>query len=99
MKDTFMASLFHRGVHGGGIYLQRNKVRYRTNKSLLAEEYRNLALPYPRIESVKTGRALCFPTVTFSIKNGDSYRFVVFHRKKFLSRYGVLAGESETSPV
>ncbi|MCI7472442.1 MAG: hypothetical protein MSB10_02040 [Clostridiales bacterium] len=94
MKDAFMASLFHRGVHGGALYLQRDNVLYRTSKSLLEAEYRSLELPYHRIESVKTGRALCFPTVTFSMKNGASYRFLVFHHKTFLSRYHVLAGRA-----
>ncbi|WP_209343521.1 hypothetical protein [Flavonifractor sp. AGMB03687] len=92
MKDAFMASLFHKGVHGGALYLQRDNVLYRTNKSLLEAEYRSLELPYHRIETVKTGWALCFPTVTFSMKNGVSYRFLVFRRKTFLSRYHVLAG-------
>ena len=50
------------------------------------EKYRSLEIPYSSIEDVKTGWALFFPTVTFSLKNGLSYRFIVFGRKKFLSR-------------
>lgn len=86
MKDAFMASFFHAGVLGGAIYLQSDKVLYRTNKLQVEAKYRNLEMPYHKIEKVTRGRSLCFPTVTFTMKSGASYKFIVFHRKKFLSR-------------
>lgn len=86
MKDAFMASFFHEGILGGAIYLQRDKVLYRTDKLQLEPRYRNLEMPYNRIAEIKTGRAFCFPTVTFTMKSGSSYRFLIFNRKKFLSR-------------
>ncbi|WP_130871277.1 hypothetical protein [Intestinimonas massiliensis (ex Afouda et al. 2020)] len=90
MKDAFMASFFHEGVLGGAIYLQSGKVLYRTNKLQVETKYRNLEMPYNSIEQIKTGRALCFPTVTLAMKNGSSYRFIIFNRKKFLSRLNEL---------
>lgn len=86
MKDAFMASFFHEGILGGAIYLQRDKVRYRTDKLQLEPRYRDLEIPYNSIAEMKTGWALCFPTVTLVTKSGISYRFIVFHRRKFLSR-------------
>lgn len=86
MRDVFIASFFHEGVLGGAIYLLGDKLLYRTNKLQVEEKYRSLEIPYSSIEDVKTGWALFFPTVTFSLKNGLSYRFIVFGRKKFLSR-------------
>lgn len=87
MKDAFMASLFHEGVLGGALYLQSDKVLYRTNKSQLERKYRNLKMPYTRIKKVETGRALCFPTVTLVMKGDTSYKFIIFNRKKFLTRF------------
>lgn len=83
MKNVFIASFFHEGVLGGAIYLQNDKVLYRTNKSLLERKYRNLEMPYTRIKRVKTGRALCFPTVTLLMKDSTPYKFIIFNRKKF----------------
>lgn len=94
MKDTFMASLFHEGVLGGGIYLQSDKVLYRTNKSQLERKYRNLELPYSRIKRLETGWAFCFPTVTLVMKGGTSYKFIIFNRKKFLTRFHALKNAS-----
>ena len=86
MKDVFLASFFHQGVLGGAIYLFDDKALYRTNKLQVEEEYRSLEIPYSSVEAVQTGWALFFPTVTFSLKGGPSYKFIVFSRKKFLYR-------------
>ena len=83
MKDLFVASFFHEGVLGGVIYLLEDKALYRTNKLQLEPKYRSLDIPYGSIENVGTGRALFFPTVTFSLKSGVSYRFIVFGRKRY----------------
>lgn len=90
MKDVFLASLFHEGVLGGAVYLLDDKLLYRTNKLTVEMKYRSLELPYSGIEYIETGWALFFPTVTFSLKNGIRYRFIVFSRKKFLSRLAEL---------
>ena len=85
MKDMFITSFFHEGVLGGVIYLLADKALYRTNKLQVEVQYRSLEIPYGSIENISTGRALFFPTVTFALKSGISYRFIVFSRKKFLS--------------
>jgi len=90
MKDAFMASLFHEGVLGGAVYLQSDKVLYRTDKATVEPKYRHLEIPYIGIERLETGWAFCFPTVTFMLKGGSSYKFMIFHRKKFLSRLDAL---------
>ena len=86
MKDAFMASFFHEGVLGGAIYLQSDKVLFRTNKLQVETKYRKLEIPYNSIKKIQTGWALCFPTVTLTIKSGISYKFIIFSRKKFISR-------------
>lgn len=90
MKDVFLASLFHQGVLDGAIWLQSDRVLYRTNKLQVDAFYRRLKLPYDRIRAVGTGRALCFPTVTFTMEDGRAYRFIVFRRKAFLARLDAL---------
>ena len=90
MKDAFMASLFHEGVLGGALYLRSDKALYRTEKTTVDPKYRYLEMPYNSIEQLETGWALFFPTVTFVMKNGISYKFVIFNRKRFLSRLDAL---------
>lgn len=90
MKDAFIASLFHEGVLGGAIYLKSDKVLYRTNKTQLERNYRNLEIPYYRIKRVETGWAFCFPTVTLVMKGGPSYKFIIFIRRRFLTRFHAL---------
>lgn len=55
MKDVFLASLFHTGVLGGAIYLQQDRIVYRTNKAQIGPVYRNLNIPYSGIERIETG--------------------------------------------
>lgn len=90
MRNVFLASFFHEGVLGGAIYLQQDRIVYRTNKAQLEPTYRNLNIPYSSIEQIETGWSLCFPTVTLVMKGGASYKFIIFHRKKFLSRLYIL---------
>lgn len=90
MKDVFIASFFHAGVLGGAIYLQQDRIIYRTNKAQIEPVYRNLNIPYSSIERIETGWALFFPTVTLIVNGGTSYKFIIFHRKKFLSRLHTL---------
>ena len=90
MKDAFIASLFHKGVLGGAICLQSDKVLYRTNKTHLQRNNPNLEIPYYRIKRVETGWAFCFPTVTLVMKGGPSYKFIIFNRRRFLTRFQTL---------
>lgn len=66
----------------------------RTNKSQLEPKYRNLEMPYTRIERVKAGRAFCFPTVTLVMNDNTSYKFIIFNRKKFLTKFNMLKNKS-----
>lgn len=96
MKDVFLASFFHQGLLGGALFLQADKVVYRTNKLQIDPAYRNLAMPYAALASVQPGHFLCFPTLTFIMKDGLSYRFLVFRQKACLSR--LAAWQTAASP-
>lgn len=86
MKDIFVASFVHNGVLGGAIYLKSDKAVYRTNKVTVDKKYRNLEILYADIIEIKPGHSLFFPTVTIVLKEGVSYKFIVFARKRFLNR-------------
>lgn len=85
MKYVFSASIFHNGVLGGAVYIESDKIIYTTNKLSVELKYRRLEILYNDITEIQTGLSVCFPTVTFIMKNGISYKFIVFRRKKFLS--------------
>ena len=82
MKKTFMCSLCHNGILGGALYLDEKSVAYRTNKLTVDKAYRNLILPLGEIAEL-TWKWLVFPIVTFHIKNGESYKFIIFNKRRF----------------
>ena len=49
MRKVFMCSLCHKGIVGGGLYLDNQAVTYRTQKLTVSEKYKNLILPLKEI--------------------------------------------------
>lgn len=82
----FIASYIHMGILGGAIYLDGEKAAFRTNKLTVGPEIRNMQMPYADIASVESGKTPLFPTVTIRMRNGDTRKFLVFGRKRLLSR-------------
>ena len=85
MDQTYMASLCHQGLLGGGLFLDDERVTYRTGKLSVSPEIRNLQLPFCRIKGVEKSRALFLPTVTLHMKDGRAWKFLVFGRRRFLA--------------
>ncbi len=84
MKKLFLVSLCKNGILGGNIVADDEKITYHTGKLTVPEAYRNLEMRYNAITSVKKDGWLLFPTVTLQFKTGESYKFLVFARKRFL---------------
>lgn len=84
MDKTYIASLCKNGLLGGGLFLDDERVAYRTGKVSVSPEIRNLALPFCRIKRVEKSRALFLPTVTIAMQDGREWKFLVFGRKGFL---------------
>ena len=42
---SFVCSLCHNGILGGGLYLDSQSLTYKTNKLTVDKKYRNLVLP------------------------------------------------------
>ncbi len=85
MNHLFSASLVYKGLIGGRITLSDTSLTYRNGKLTLPKKLRDLELPYGDIRTAGTVRMLCLPSVTFSMKNGESYRFIIFGRNRFLA--------------
>ena len=49
---SFVCSLCHNGIVGGGLYLDSQSLTYKTNKLTVGKKYRNLVLPMQDRKSV-----------------------------------------------
>ena len=86
MEKTYVASLCKNGLLGGGLFLDDERVTYRTGKLQVPAEIRNLQLPFCRIRNVEKSKALFLPTVTIEMQDGRAWKFLVFGRNGFLTR-------------
>ncbi len=84
MEKTYLASLCKNGLLGGGLFLDDERVTYRTGKMSVPPEIRNLQLPFCRIKAVEKSRALFLPTVTIEMQDDRGWKFLVFGRRSFL---------------
>ena len=85
MKESFYASACVNGLHGGAVYLLESGFCFRCQKATIADEYKNLQISYGNIKSIFTGKKILFiPTTVIETKDGKTYRFLVFNRKKFI---------------
>ena len=82
MRKAFLCSLCHNGILGGGLYLDRQAVTYRTQKMTVSEKYRNLALPLNEIEGI-SWKWFVFPVATFHMQNGECHRIIIFNKYRF----------------
>ncbi len=85
MRKYFVASLCRQGILGGGITADDEGFTYRTNKMTVSPSLRHISMKYTQIRELSKGWSLCFPTVTVNMKDGNSYKFIIFRRKLFCS--------------
>lgn len=95
MKELYIVSLCYNGILGGVIYLTEGCAVYRTGKLTIPEKYRNLKMPYSEITDIQTGSLLLLPTVSISLNDFETYKFVVFARKKFIERLSELVKNAQ----
>lgn len=79
---SFACSLCHNGILGGGLYLDEKSLTYKTNKLTVEKKYRNLVLPIGEIKELSWEKII-LPVATVSMKNGESYKFIIFNKKRF----------------
>ena len=86
MEKMYVVSLcYSGGLLGGALYLDDERVTYRSTKLQVPPEIRNMPLPYCRIRRVEKSKALFLPTVTIEMEDGRERKFLVFGRNGFLS--------------
>lgn len=85
MEKIYIASVCKGGILGGALVMTDEKVAFHTGKLTVSPRLRNLELPFCRIQTVGRSRLAFLPTVTFKMKDGEVWQFVVFGRKGFLS--------------
>ena len=79
---SFVCSLCHNGILGGGLYLDSQSLTYKTNKLTVDKKYRNLILPIQEIKEISWKR-IVFPVATVNMKNGERYKFIIFNKLRF----------------
>ncbi len=79
---SFVCSLCHNGILGGGLYLDENSLIYKTNKLTVDKRYRNLVLPIREIKEINW-KWIVFPIATVCMKNGEFYKFIIFNKSRF----------------
>ena len=80
---AFVCSLCHNGILGGGLYIDRQSLTYKTNKLTVDKKYRNLILPLQEIENISWSRTI-FPIATVYMKSRESYQFIIFNKRRFI---------------
>lgn len=83
MKKYFIASLCREGILGGGIIADSEGFPYRTNKLTVSPSLKKISMSCRDIQAIEKGWLLCFPTVALHMRNGSSYRLIVFRRNRF----------------
>ena len=86
MRKSFMCSLCHNGILGGGLYLDSQSVTYKTQKMTVDKKYRNLVLPLNEIREI-SWKWIVFPIATFHMKNGEEYKMIIFNKGRFNKYY------------
>ena len=87
MQKVFVCSLCHKGIIGGGLYLDRQNLTYKTNKLTVDKKYRYLVLPLAEIQEV-TWKGKLFPVADFRMKDGETYPFLIFNKSRFEKWFG-----------
>lgn len=80
---SFVCSLCHNGILGGGLYLDSISLTYKTNKLTVDNKYKNLVLPMREIKEI-TWKWIVFPVATVFMKNGEQYKFIIFNKPRFV---------------
>lgn len=91
MPKSFICSLCHNGILGGGLYLDSQSVTYKTNKLTVDEKYKNLVFPLNEIKEI-TWKWIVFPVATFYMKSGEEYKIIIFNKARFNKYYREYSG-------
>jgi hypothetical protein len=86
MKEYFTCSLIKNGLLGGALIVEDKTITFKTNKLTVNKKYRLLELSRDDIVDLSWKQSV-FPTAVFKMKNGESYSFLIFNKKRFMEVY------------
>lgn len=84
MKRVYVASLCKNGLLGGGLYIDDEKITFRTGKITVPPQLRNLELHFKNMTGIRKERILILPVAAISMKNGEEWKFFVLRRNDFV---------------
>jgi len=67
---SFVCSLCHNGILGGGLYLDSQSLTYKTNKLTVDKKYRNLVLPMQEIKEISWKWINSLFSINHALQNG-----------------------------
>jgi len=84
MKRVYAASLCKNGLLGGSLYVDDEKIAFRTGKLTVSPRIRNLELHFKNVVGIRKERILILPVAAVSMKNGEEWKFFVLRRNDFV---------------
>ena len=57
---SFVCSLCHNGILGGGLYLDSQSLTYKTNKLTVDKKYRDLVMPLQEIKEISSADEIAY---------------------------------------
>ena len=82
MKKMFICSIIHNGILGGALYLDDQSLTFRTGKLTVDKKLKNLSLPIQEINEI-SWKWVILPIATIHMKNGETYKFIIFSKNHF----------------
>ena len=84
MKRVYVASLCKNGLLGGSLYVDDEKIAFRTGKLTVPPRIRNLELHFNNLVGIRKEYILILPVAAVSMKNGEEWKFFVLRRNDFV---------------
>lgn len=84
MKRVYAASLCKNGLLGGSLYVDDEKIAFRTGKLTVPPRIRNLELHFKNVVGIRKEYILILPVTAISMKNGEEWKFFVLRRNDFV---------------
>ena len=84
MKRVYAASLCKNGLLGGSLYVDDEKIAFRTGKLTVPPRFRNLELHFKNVVGIRKEYILILPVTAISMKNGEEWKFFVLRRNDFV---------------
>ena len=84
MKRVYVASLCKNGLLGGSLYVDDEKIAFRTGKLTVPPQLRNLEITFKNMTGIRKECILILPVAAVSMKNGEEWKFFVLRRNDFV---------------